>query len=375
MSDVSSSTWEISVRIKRITIFTLAVASILGGVLTASRGVTYSDPGDLPLLAPGNHLTIQRAEEFKFSPAVEAELDAKWDAAVARGMDIAMVGVDWAALEPEPGVYDKAKLEEPLKACQAKRVQPVLLLTTIDSEGYYAMPSEFVDPSNDDKLAKGMHIDDPKIVARYKALLDWVVPMLLKYNGFLLSVANEPECLFGGKPKEQQQFVNFLIAVREHTRTISKDLPVTATLTRAVLTGDLDNVIAECDVAYFNYYGQADDFEPEPPSMVSQRIDELLAVAKGRQLLLQETGMPAGYEDRPSTIGCTPEIQSEFLESVFAELKAEPKFRGACVSSMPDVPKEFCAALEQLYLDEGLPKSVTARVRESLETAGLCRNT
>ena len=178
-------------------------------------------------------------------------------------------------------------------------------------------------------------------------------------------------CLF-----EDVEFDNICwIAAREHTRTISKDLPVTATLTRAVLTGDLDNVIAECDVAYFNYYGQADDFEPESPSMVSQRIDELLAVAKGRQLLLQETGMPAGYEDRPSTIGCTPEIQSEFLESVFAELKAEPKFRGACVSSMPDVPKEFCAALEQLYLDEGLPKSVTARVRESLETAGLCRNT
>jgi hypothetical protein len=344
-------------------------------VWTATRGVTYADPGGLPLLAPGNHLTIQRAEEFKFSPAVEAELNAKWDAAVARGMDIAMVGVDWVAVEPEPGVYDKAKLEEPLKACRAKGLQPVLLLTTIDSEGYYAMPAEFVDPNDDDKLADGKHIDDPKIVARYKAVLDWAVPMLLKYDGFLLAVANEPECLFGGKPKEQQQFVNFLIAAREHTRTMTKDLPVTATLTRAVLTGDLDNVIAECDVAYFNYYGQGDNFEPEPLSMVSQRIDELLAVAKGRQLLLQETGMPSGYEDKPSSINATPEMQCEFLENVFAKLKAEPRFRGACVFLMPEMPDEFCAALEQLYLNEGLPKSLITRIRESFETGGLCRNT
>jgi hypothetical protein len=361
---------------KRMTILTLAVPLVLAGLLTVSRGVACADPGDLPLLAPGNHLTIQRAEEFKFSPAVEAELDAKWDAAVARGMDIAMVGVDWVALEPEPGVYDKANLEEPLKACRTKGLQPVLLLTTIDSEGYYAMPSEFVDPSNDDKLAKGMHIDDPKIIARYKALLDWVVPTLLKYNGFLLSIANEPECIFGGKPEEQQQFVNFLIAAREHTRTITKDLPVTATLTRAVLTGDLDNVIAECDVAYFNYYGQGDPFTaPEPPSMVSQRIDELLAVARGRQLLLQEMGMPSGYEDKPSSINATPEMQSEFLENAFAKLKAEPKFRAACVSVLSDMPDEFCDALEQLYLDEGLPKSLTARIRESFKTVGLCRNT
>lgn len=360
---------------KRITILTLAVLLVLAGLLAVSRGVARADPEDLPLLAPGNHLTIQRAEEFKFSPAVEAELDAKWDAAVARGMDIAMVGVDWVALEPEPGVYDKAKLEEPLKACRTKGLQPVLLLTTIDSEGYYSMPSEFVNPSNDDKLAKGMHIDDPKIIARYKALLDWVVPMLLEYNGFLLTVANEPECIFGGKPEEQQQFVNFLIAAREHTRTMTKDLPVTATLTRAVLTGDLDNVIAECDVAYFNYYGQADDLEPEPPSMVSQRIDQLLAVARGRQLLLQETGMPSGYEDKPSSINVTPEMQCEFLENLFAKLKAEPRFRGACVSVLPDMPDEFCDALEQLYLDEGLPKSLTTRIRESFKTVGLCRST
>jgi len=331
---------------------------------------------DLPLLAPGNHLTIQRAEEFKFSDAVEAQLNAKWNTAVAKGMDIAMVGVDWVALEPAPGVYDKAKLEEPLKACQTKGLQPALLLTTLDSEGYYALPSEFVDPNDDDKLAKGMHIDDPKIVARFESLLDWVVPMLLKYNGFLLSIANEPESLFGGKGEEQQQFVNFLIAAREHTRTITKDLPVTVTLTRAVLTGDLDNVIAKCDVAYFNYYGQADPFTaPEPPSMVSQRIDELLAVAKGRQLLLQEVGMPSGYEDKPSSINCTPRMQCEFLENVFKKLKAEPRFRGACVFLMPDMSEEFCAALEQIYLGEGLPKSLTTRIRESFGTVGLCRNT
>jgi hypothetical protein len=360
---------------KRIIIGILIIVIAVSGLLVASRGVAYADSGDLPLLAPGNHLTIQRAEEFKYSAAVEAQLNTKWDTAVARGMDIAMVGVDWAALEPEPGIYDKARLEEPLKACQARGLQPVLLLTTLDSEGYYALPGEFVDPSDDDKLADGIYIDDPRIVARFKAVLDWVVPMLLKYNGFLLSVANEPECLFGGNPEEQQQFVNFLIAAREHTRTMTKDLPVTATLTRAVIKGDLDNVIAECDVAYFNYYGQGDDFKPEPPSMVSQRIDQLLAVAKGRQLLLQEVGMPAGYEDKPSTINSTPEMQCEFLENVFAKLKDEPRFRGACVFLMPDMSEEFCAALEQLYLDEGLPKSLTARVRESLETVGLCRNT
>ena len=340
-----------------------------------SRAVDYAGPWDLPLLAPGNHLTIQRAEEFKFSPAVEAELNAKWDTAVARGADIAMVGVDWRAVERAPGVYDKAQLEEPLKACQAKGLQPVLLLTTIDSEGYYAMPADFVDPNNDDKLVDGMHIDDPEIVTRYKAVLDWVVPMLLKYDGFLLSIANEPESIFGTKPAEQQQFVNFLIAAREHVRTITEDLPVTAALTRAVLTGDLDNVIVECDVAYFNYYGQGDDFEPEPPSMVSQRIDELLAVAKGRQLLLQETGMPAGYEDKPSSINATPELQRQFFENVIAKLQAEPRFRGACVFLMPDMPEEFSSFLEQLYLEEGLPKSLTTQIRESFETVGLCRNT
>ncbi|MHC4265837.1 MAG: hypothetical protein ACYSUK_07885 [Planctomycetota bacterium] len=362
---------------KKIIIIGLSIIVIaVLGLLVASQAFAYADPGDLPLLTPGNHLTIQRAEEFKFSAAVEEQLNAKWDTAVARGMDIAMVGVDWVALEPQPGIYDKSSLEEPLKACRAKGLQPALLLTTIDSEGYYAMPTEFVDPTNDDKLANGMHIDDPRIVTRYKALLDWVVPMLLKYNGFILSIANEPESIFGGKPQEQQQFVNFLIAAREHTRTITKDLPVTVTLTRAVLTGDLDNVIAECDVAYFNYYGQGDPFTaPEPPSMVSRRIDELLAVAKGRQLLLQETGLPSGYEDKPSSINSTPQMQCEFLENLFKKLKSEPRFRGACVFLMPDMPEEFSAALEQLYLDEGLPKSLTTRIRESFETVGLCRNT
>ncbi|MHC4479708.1 MAG: hypothetical protein ACYS1C_01865 [Planctomycetota bacterium] len=351
---------------------TFAAAGVF--LLVAAATPSERAARELPLLEPGSHLGV--IVSFEPLPAdVQAAVEAKWREAVSRGMSIGRVHTDWAVLEPRPGEYDKDALEQPLKALQADGLQPMLTLCTLDSEGY-VLPPDLMAADDDGRLAHGIAFDDPVVLKRFATLLEWVVPMLVQYDGWVISVGNEPDNQFGDDPELPQRVARFVEAARNQVRSLSPDLAVTITLSGFAPYFDppwLASVVSECDVACFNWGCVDENWDVKDPGAVPDDVADMLAAAGGRQLIIQELTCPAGYEDRRSVMGGTAEKQRRFFEKAIAEIEAQPRFRAAVVFQMVDWSPELTEAYGDIFRQAGLPDGWIGRLEELLRTVGLCR--
>jgi len=306
------------------------------------------------------------------APGTEATVQGHWDDAIAAGMDIGRVQVDWSELEPSPGVFVLDELEEDLQALEDDGLQIMVTLSTIDSLEY-TMPADLVDPQQPLALADGMTFDDPIVTERFAALLDAVVPVVVEHGGFLITVGNEPDNHFEDNPAFAAEVAGFTAAAREHAATIDPTLAISMTLTYgsvdtyAVSTQILDVV----DVATFNFY--CDGEGPDIAGTVAPRMAAMLEVAGNKPVVIQELGCHAGWDDMPTMLGTSPEAQAAFFEAVRDEMLAEPRLRAAYVFQLLD----WSPALTDLFAAEllagGFDQTTIDFFTESLGTLGLCR--
>ncbi len=335
-----------------------------------STGEPVSDP--LALLQPGPHLGMIVGFEAP-APGTEATVAAHWDDALAAGMDVGRVQVDWADLEPEPGVFNLEDLTAQLDALQADGLQAMVTLSTIDSLEY-TLPDDLMDPGAGLILAGGMAFDDAIVTGRFAELLDVVVPAVVSRGGFLIAVGNEPDNAFEDNPEFASEVAGFTAAARAHAATIEPDLAIGMTLGYAsVDTYEVSQLVLDTvEVAVFNMYCQGDDGLVLPTEMIGPRIEAMLEVAGDKPVVVQELGCPAGIDDS-GTINGSPERQAAYFETVAQHMVADPQLRVAFVFQMLD----WSPSLTQLFVDEllalGFGQDVADSFAESLSTMGLCR--
>jgi len=214
-------------------------------------------------------------------------------------------------------------------------------------------------------------------------VLDEVIPMLVEHGGFAISVGNEvgnylDDVPDADRPERVRQVRAFVAAARAHIHGIDARVGVTLTIrehfTVEVGAPYLDDLMAETDVATFNWYCNNDrglDNEVDPAQML-QDLDALLAAAGDREIVIQELGCPAGYDDRPSLIGATPQLQRLFYTTVLAKLAAEPRLRAVFAFQLVDWGGAALAAAIQPLRDEGF-EAFADQYEESLGTVGLLR--
>ena len=165
----------------------------------------------LPLLPAGSHISIIKGFNISHPPRTKRNMDVRWNEALSKGMKVTNIQLDWAELEPKPYQYNKQFLEEMLLSKEADGLKTYVLLSTIDSEGF-TLPSDLMDDDSITGLTDGMQFDNPLVLARFKRLLDWVVPMIVSHGGWALSVGNEPSGYLTDRPWAEQNIVNFLTA-------------------------------------------------------------------------------------------------------------------------------------------------------------------
>lgn len=328
------------------------------------------DPTTLPLLPAGNHPSLVIAFEA-LPPAVDAAARTRWSEAVAAGMRVGRVHLDWASVEPDSGQFEPEELREALVRLQEDGLAPLVALYAVDSGGP-TLPADL-----QARVEAGLEIGAPVVLARYRALLDWAVPMIMAHGGWGLLLANEVDGHILDNSMATDDVARFYRNARDHTHTLAPTLSVSATHTAdGPLAGAPHHaeLIDELDFASFNYYpldpGTLRLIEPTA-ARVAADLDAFVVAAAGKPVVFQELGCPAGYAE-DSLIGSTPEQQRRFFEHAFAGLAAEPRIRAAFVFQLVDwSPELFEGQYGDVPWEEGVPQVFVDRFEEWLLTTGL----
>ena len=337
-------------------------------------GAENSSSKSLPLLPAGNHIGITDGFNRSNTQRSIDKIAELRKEAISKGMSVDNIQLDWNQLEPQPNQYNKELLEDILISRQASGLKTLVILSTIDSEGF-TLPEDLFDANSHTGFAFGVEFGDPLITERFKKLLDWVVPMVVKYGGWGLSVGNEPGDYITDDPSKEPSVVNFLKVARAHAHSINSNLRITMSLSQALLErGETFHfrILEHCDFANFNYYGVTPDYFADDSAKVDQEIEQMLSAARNKPLYLQELGAPSGYKNG-SPMNASPTKQKQFLENVFAKMRSEPQFRGATIFQAVDLQAALVEEFHTrgLFGEEGVTRAFVGRVGETFGSTGL----
>ncbi len=323
-----------------------------------------TDTGELPLLNSGNKIGTIIGFNVSNPPSTIDSIQIKWNEAINTGMSIGRLQTSWRELEPQPNVYDKDVLKNKLVDFNAQGLQTFLLISAYDSGGP-ELPSDLAD----------LKFDDEILIKRFNKLMDWVIPMLAENNGYIISITNEADNDFGDVPNLHNEILSFLKEAKNHIHTINEDMAVTITIAEGSLDANkpgIEPILAECDVACWNFYGSKFNFGSpyfisQTESEIKADIERMLKVSGKKNIVIQELGMYTGSDH----LDGSEEIQRKFFELFFQAMKYEPRIRAAYVFQMVDWSPETTEIFLQGFKDEGLPQDFIDTFAESLETVGL----
>ena len=356
--------------LRKINFFLIVIAVILflGG---CEKDVNDVDPqidsiaGEIPLLKGDNRIGIIEGFNPSNPDATTDSIEARWNEAINTGMTVGRLQIDWPELEPSPSTYDMISFEQRLAEMQAQGLQTFLLISAYDS-GEPVVPDDL----------QNKDFDDPEFIQRFKNLMDWVIPLLVEYDGFLISISNEAENHFGEVPGLDNQILIFLQEIKEHVHQINEDIAVTVTFSEGSLDEDkpgIYEILAECDVACFNFYGAKSQFTPplyyvaQTESEIKTDIQRMLDVSGEKNIVIQELGMYSGN----TTLNSSQEIQQKFFEVFYTEMKKEERIKAAFIFQLVDWSPEVTELFNEMLADEGMPQEFIDQFAESLETIGL----
>ncbi len=369
----------------------LAVTSAFVGCTEPGPAIKLPDAAppstDLPLLPGGNHLGIVVGFNATHPVTTAVAIDARWREALNKGMRIGRVQVDWVDLEPRAGVYEKTVLEEQLARISNDNLAPYLSVIGFEDEES-ALPADLTARIRAGELT----YNSPEVIERYSRLMDWVVPMLLAHNGWVISLGNEPANFIETLPtaaereKLTNEILEFVSAIRAKIKSIEPKLAVTVTVsegrspTEITAGTDLETpFVVAGDVVTYNFYGasfnaNSDYLDDTDPVRTRSRIDAMIERAGGRPIVLQELGAQAGPDRGTSLMGSSLATQQRFFETVFAELRRRPEFRAAYAFQLVDWSPELIEeAYGEPFRQANLPDLFIRQWAESLATVGLIR--
>jgi hypothetical protein len=231
------------------------------------------------------------------------------------GVNGSYASFTWPELEPAPGQFNKAKLDENTGIGKFIGGTQLVTIKTIDT----------VKPVLPADLAAKPFVD-LELQTRFAAFVDRLVPALPKFVKYL-SLGNEVDGYFREKPEAQAAFIKMLASARAAAAKVRPDLHVGVTLT---YTGMMANpaqakaLLAGGDALILTYYPLDKSYQPAAADQVPAQMKSILQIAEGREVVLQEVGYPSS-----ATIGSSEAKQSAFISAVFGELRTQGQIRFA----------------------------------------------
>ncbi|MEO0630013.1 MAG: hypothetical protein AAFY46_04705, partial [Planctomycetota bacterium] len=188
------------------------------------------------------------------------------------------------------------------------------------------------------------------VIGHLTALLDELVPLLAQRGCFAMSLANEVNIYLSINLDQALPLAAFAEFGRVHGKSLEPDMRFGVTLTReALLEPDVTLLMMSVsDIAVFAYYPL--DEVVLDPAVVEFDFDAMEAFAGGRPIVLQEAGVPGAPADgSPSVIGASDELQRQWVEAVYREVRERESIRFVSWLHLSDWPADVIDFFQQYY--------------------------
>jgi len=326
--------------------------------------LSLTSPSELPLLQTRKGIGIFEGFNTAYSTNVRDSIYKRTDQAIANGMRIGRLQMDWTELEPVTEEYNKSKLEIELQALKSRGLQTFLLISVYDSEGL-VVPGDL----------QNNLINSPELINRFEKLMDWVIPLLSENDGYLISIINEADNSFDENPGLSLQIKDFVSQMSDYIHQLNPQMAVTATFAHGNLdlfTNEIECIIAECDVVSWNYYGlksiaQAPYSEVKTPQQIIDDIISMKNVSGDKLMVFQELGMSSSQY----YFGSSEDIQASFYFYFFNEMKNDDQIRTANIFQMVDWSDEVIDIFLDGAFDHTVDPIFIEQYEEALRSIGL----
>jgi hypothetical protein len=271
------------------------------------------DPGDPPLGVARPVLAISANPRPIPAPQV-ADFVAALDSSIAVGAKGIVQTWTWSSLEPDSARLNVQQLISDLRYSRSRGLQVFLgiqVINTVRRE----VPADLATVA----------WTDARMQSRFERLLDALAPILSDVTYF--SIGNEVANYLGSR-SEWAPYTAFVGAGVASLHRRAPGIKVGATLEydgAASQTAFTRALIAVSDVAIFTHYPfLLGSFTVAPPTITSVTFDNMIALAGGKPVVLQELGYPA------STTNSSSEAQQA---AFFTDALAQWRARGS--TAMP----------------------------------------
>lgn len=223
------------------------------------------------------------------------------------GARLLYVSVKWSQLEPRPGRYELKPVTDAVNGAKLLGFRLLITVQTIDTNNR-TLPSDL------ERLPFG----DRHITARFLSLLRAVGPALTKEVEWVM-LGNEADVYLAAHPAELKAFASMVESGREVLRGFRKDLVVGVTVTfdgMRNLPALVRRLNEHMDVLALTYYPLNRDFTVRPPGDVPRDVQSMVDFARGKPIVLQEAGYPAGI-----MAGSSDDAQARFVDALFQSVR------------------------------------------------------
>ena len=256
-----------------------------------------------------------------FAWNVDETENAKYDSAIYYAQMACMESIHmsrlWSWIEPDSGNFDSTFIANTLDPANVYypiinlKVELQLSVTnTVNKE----TPLDL----------QNINFDDPRMINRFKILLDTVFAHIPDVELSALNIGNESDILFGTDQIQYNQFKTFLNAVVPYAKQLyfnlhGTNLKVGTTLTFGGITNPTKTALCQMlnqslDITSVTYYPLNPDFTMRSPTVVSGDFGLLVAA-------FPNTAQPiymveCGYSSS-SVCNSSEALQAQFFENVF----------------------------------------------------------
>jgi hypothetical protein len=234
---------------------------------------------------------------------------------IRMGVNGSYASFTWPELEPAPGQFNKAKLDETTGIGKFIGGNQLVTIKTVDT----------VKPVLPADLATKPFVD-AELQARFAAFVDRLVPALPKFVKYL-SLGNEVDGYFADKPEAQAEFAKMVASARLAAAKVRPDLHVGMTLTYTGMTANpaqAKTLLEGSDALILTYYPLDKSYQPASADQIPAQIKSILTLAETRDVVFQEVGYPSS-----AAVGSSDAKQSAFISAAFGEFRRQSQIKFA----------------------------------------------
>jgi hypothetical protein len=278
------------------TLWTFSLSTLLLGC-----GGSFSEPSPSSNLGQVVAMSINTPNS-SVPPTIQA-LDAAVGLAQGANVRGVIATYTWSSLEPTPGQVDVSSLKSGLSYYHQKGLQILLgiqVINTVKRE----VPTDLENTA----------FDDPQFISRFHSLLDAVRGALSGGEQYI-SVGNEVD-VYLAQTNEWAAYTSFYQDAISYLHAKSPGLKVGVTATFSGYSGNVSSEVnalnGQSDVIILTYYPLQGDSQVLAPTSPLTDLPQMLDLAGGKPIVLQEAGYPSGALN-----GSSETFQQEFVTNLF----------------------------------------------------------